>query len=151
MNNNESRNVWNGEISTKRFDSSFKLGYVNPNLPFQSLGVQLAYSSHDQNSLYGFTNYDINQNSFFSNVVYNSIITNTQNKIKFGLNYTSDVYDEILNRRDVGRKDNSFGGFFEYSFDNFNNLNFVAGLRYDTHNNMGSFFYLISFKIYSFR
>ena len=84
--------------------------------------------------------YDINQNSFFSNVVYNSIITNTQNKIKFGLNYTSDVYDEILNRRDVGRKDNSFGGFFEYSFDNFNNLNFVAGLRYDTHNNMGSFF-----------
>ena len=140
MNNNESRNVWNGEISTKRFDSSFKLGYVNPNLPFQSLGVQLAYSSHDQNSLYGFRNYDINQNSFFSNVVYNSIITNTQNKIKFGLNYTSDVYDEILNRRDVGRKDNSFGGFFEYSFDNFNNLNFVAGLRYDTHNNMGSFF-----------
>ena len=73
-------------------------------------------------------------------MVYNSIITNTQNKIKFGLNYTSDVYDEILNRRDVGRKDNSFGGFFEYSFDNFNNLNFVAGLRYDTHNNMGSFF-----------
>ena len=65
MNNNESRNVWNGEISTKRFDSSFKLGYVNPNLPFQSLGVQLAYSSHDQNSLYGFRNYDINQNSSF--------------------------------------------------------------------------------------
>ena len=140
MNNNESRNVWNGKISTRRFDSSFKLGYVNPNLPFQSLGVQLSYSSHDQNSLYGFRNYEINQNSFFSNVVYNSIITNTQNKIKFGLNYTSDVYDEILNRRDVGRKDNSFGGFFEYSFDNFNNLNFVAGLRYDTHNNMGLFF-----------
>ncbi|MDC3109970.1 TonB-dependent receptor [Flavobacteriales bacterium] len=140
MNNNESRNVWNGEISTKRFDSSFKLGYVNPNLPFQSLGLQLSYSSHDQNSVYGFRNYDINQDSFFSNIVYNSIITNTQNKIKFGLNFTSDAYEEILNRRDITRKDNSFGGFFEYSFDNFNNLNLVAGLRYDTHNNMGSFF-----------
>ena len=140
MNNNESRNVWNGEISTKRFDSSFKLGYVNPNLPFQSLGLQLSYSSHDQNSVYGFRNYDINQDSFFSNIVYNSIITNTQNKIKFGLNFTSDAYDEILNRRDISRKDNSFGGFFEYSFDNFNNLNLVAGLRYDNHNNMGSFF-----------
>ena len=140
MNNNESRNVWNGEISTKRFDSSFKLGYVNPNLPFQSLGLQLSYSSHDQNSVYGFRNYDINQDSFFSNIVYNSIITNTQNKIKFGLNFTSDAYDEILNRRDISRKDNSFGAFFEYSFDNFNNLNLVAGLRYDTHNNMGSFF-----------
>ena len=140
MNNNESRNVWNGEISTKRFDSSFKLGYVNPNLPFQSLGLQLSYSSHDQNSVYGFRNYDINQDSFFSNIVYNSIITNTQNKIKFGLNFTSDAYDEILNRLDISRKDNSFGGFFEYSFDNFNNLNLVAGLRYDTHNKMGSFF-----------
>ena len=140
MNNNESRNVWNGEISTKRFDSSFKLGYVNPNLPFQSLGLQLSYSSHDQNSLYGFRNYDINQNSFFSNIVYNSIITNTQNKIKFGLNYRSDVYDEILNRLDVGRKDTSFGSFFEYTYDNFNNLIIAAGMRYDTHNNMGSFF-----------
>ena len=140
MNNNESRNVWNGEISTKRFDSSFKLGYVNPNLPFQSLGLQLSYSSHDQNSVYGFRNYDINQDSFFSNIVYNSIITNTQNKIKFGLNFNSDAYEEILNRRDISRKDNSFGGFFEYSFDNFNNLNLVAGLRYDNHNNMGSFF-----------
>ena len=140
MNNNESRNVWNGEISTKRFDSSFKLGYVNPNLPFQSLGLQLSYSSHDQNSLYGFRNYDINQNSFFSNIVYNSIITNTQNKIKFGLNYKSDVYDEILNRLDVGRKDTSFGSFFEYTYDNFNNLIIAAGMRYDTHNNMGSFF-----------
>ena len=140
MNNNESRNVWNGEISTKRFDSSFKLGYVNPNLPFQSLGLQLSYSSHDQNTVYGFRNYDINQDSFFSNIVYNSIITNTQNKIKFGLNLTSDAYDEILNRLDISRKDNSFGGFFEYSFDNFNNLNLVAGLRYDNHNNMGSFF-----------
>ena len=140
MNNNESRNVWNGEISTKRFDSSFKLGYVNPNLPFQSLGLQLSYSSHDQNSVYGVRNYDINQDSFFSNIVYNSIITNTQNKIKFGLNFSSDAYDEILNRVDISRKDNSFGGFFEYSFDNFNNLNLVAGLRYDTHNNMGSFF-----------
>ena len=56
------------------------------------------------------------------------------------MNFTSDAYEEILNRLDISRKDNSFGGFFEYSFDNFNNLNLVAGLRYDTHNNMGSFF-----------
>ena len=140
MNNSESRNVWNGEVSTKRFDSSFKLGYVNPNLPFQSLGLQLSYSSHDQKSVYGFRNYDINQDSFFSNIVYNSIISNTQNKIKFGLNFTSDAYNEILNRRDISRKDNSFGSFFEYTYDNFNDLNIAAGIRYDIHNNMNSFF-----------
>ena len=30
--------VWGGEIDTKRFDSSLKLGYVFPQVPFHSFG-----------------------------------------------------------------------------------------------------------------
>ena len=135
---------WGGEILTKRFDSSFKLGYVNPNIPYQSIGFQLSYSSHDQDSYYGARIYDINQKSIFSNIIYNTIITNSRNKIKLGLNYSYDNYDEILSQKNysdiIQRKDNSTGAFFEYSYDNFTNLNLVAGLRYDSHNNMGSFF-----------
>ncbi len=135
---------WGGEILTKRFDSSFKLGYVNPNIPYQSIGFQLSYSSHDQDSYYGARIYDINQKSIFSNIIYNTIITNSRNKIKLGLNYSHDNYDEILSQKSysdiIQRKDNSTGVFFEYSYDNFTNLNLVAGLRYDRHNNMGSFF-----------
>ena len=135
---------WGGEILTKRFDSSFKLGYVNPNIPYQSIGFQLSYSSHDQDSYYGARIYDINQKSIFSNIIYNTIITNSRNKIKLGLNYSHDNYDEILSQKSysdiIQRKDNSTGVFFEYSYDNFTNLNLVAGLRYDSHNNMGSFF-----------
>ena len=135
---------WGGEILTKRFDSSFKLGYVNPNIPYQSIGFQLSYSSHDQDSYYGARIYDINQKSIFSNIIYNTIITNSRNKIKLGLNYSYDNYDEILSQKSysdiIQRKDNSSGLFFEYSYDNFTNLNLVAGLRYDRHNNMGSFF-----------
>ena len=135
---------WGGEILTERFDSSFKLGYVNPNIPYQSIGFQLSYSSHDQDSYYGARIYDINQKSIFSNIIYNTIITNSRNKIKLGLNYSHDNYDEILSQKSysdiIQRKDNSTGVFFEYSYDNFTNLNLVAGLRYDRHNNMGSFF-----------
>ena len=135
---------WGGEILTKRFDSSFKLGYVNPNIPYQSIGFQLSYSSHDQDSYYGARIYDINQKSIFSNIIYNTIITNSRNKIKLGLNYSYDNYDEILSQKSysdiIQRKDNSTGVFVEYSYDNFTNLNLVAGLRYDSHNNMGSFF-----------
>ena len=135
---------WGGEILTKRFDSSFKLGYVNPNIPYQSIGFQLSYSSHDQDSYYGARIYDISQKSIFSNIIYNTIITNSRNKIKLGLNYSYDNYDEILSQKSysdiIQRKDNSSGVFFEYSYDNFTNLNLVAGLRYDSHNNMGSFF-----------
>ena len=47
------REPWSGEINTKRFDSNFKFGYVNPSIPYQSLGFQMAYSYHDQDSFFG--------------------------------------------------------------------------------------------------
>ena len=131
---------WGAEILTNRFDSSFKLGYVNPNIPYQSLGFQLAYNFHDQESYYGLNDYNISQKSLFANLIYNSIISNTKNKIKAGLNFSSDSYDEFVFESNIERTDRSFGGFFEYSFDNLNDFNLVFGLRYDVHNNLGSFF-----------
>ena len=132
--------LWGGEIFTNRFDSSFKLGYVNPKIPYQSLGFQLAYNFHDQESYYGLNDYNISQKSLFINLIYNSIISNTKNKIKAGLNLSSDSYDEFVFKSNIERTDKSFGGFFEYSFDNLNDFNLVFGLRYDNHNNLGSFF-----------
>ena len=132
--------LWGGEIFTNRFDSSFKLGYVNPKIPYQSLGFQLAYNFHDQESYYGLNDYNISQKSLFINLIYNSIISNTKNKIKAGLNFSSDSYDEFVFKSNIERTDRSFGGFFEYSFDNLNDFNLVFGLRYDNHNNLGSFF-----------
>jgi len=131
---------WGGRIKTNRFDTSFKLGYVNPNIPYQTIGFQLSYNIHDQDSYYGKNIYDINQKSLFSNFLYNSIITNTKNKIKVGINYSYDAYDEFVYGSDISRTDKSFASFIEYSYDNMNNLNLVLGLRYNTHNNMGSFF-----------
>ena len=46
-------NAWGSEIDTERFDGSVKLGYVFPDLPFQSLGFQASYSHHAQDSYYG--------------------------------------------------------------------------------------------------
>ena len=132
--------LWGGEIFTNRFDSSFKLGYVNPKIPYQSLGFQLAYNFHDQESYYGLNDYNISQKSLFINLIYNSIISNTKNKIKAGLNFSSDSYDEFVFKSNIERTDRSFGGFFEYSFDNRNDFNLVFGLRSDNHNNLGSFF-----------
>ena len=37
------------------------------------------------------------------------------------------------------RTDDFFGIFFEYTYDNLENLNLVAGLRLDNHNNIGTF------------
>ena len=135
------RLAWVSEINTERFDTNFKLGYVNPNIPYQSVGFQIAYSNHIQNSYFGLRNYDIKQNSFYSSFLYNSIISNTMNKFKAGLNFSFDDFQEIvdISKINYNRTDKSFGGFFEYSYDNLDKISLVAGLRYDIHNNLGSF------------
>jgi len=132
-------NAWGSEIDTQRFEVSNKFGYVNPEVPWQSLGVQIAYSNHSQNSYFGLNRYDINHNSVYSNVIYNTIIGDSRHKIKTGLGFTYDHYDEFAINRDFERSERSAGAFFEYAYDNLDKLTLTAGLRFDTHNLLGEF------------
>lgn len=131
--------VWGSEIATRRFDSSIKLGYVFPELPFQSFGFQASYSNHDQESYFGSRRYNINHESVYSNVIFNSIIGDTQSKFKTGLTFAYDGYEELVNTTNYTREDASAGAFFEYSFDDLEKVSLTAGLRVDTHNRLGTF------------
>jgi outer membrane receptor for ferrienterochelin and colicins len=132
-------NRWGSEIDTQRFDASLKLGYVFPLLTYQSFGFQAAYNSHDQTAYYGLRQYDINHKSFFSNLLFNSILGNTKNKFKTGLNLAWDRYDEWVDGTNYQRTDQVLGAFFEYTYDSLDRWNIVAGLRVDSHNNLGTF------------
>ena len=136
-------NHWGSEVNTDRLDLSAKVGYVFPDMPYQSIGFQNAFSSHDQDSYFGLSTYDIAQKSYYSNLIFNSIIGNTMHKFATGVNFTYDRYDERLAvpgiSRDFDRVDNSVGAFFEYTYDNTDNLSIVAGLRADAHNRLGVF------------
>lgn len=131
--------IWGSEIETKRFDSSLKLGYVFPEMPFQSFGFQFAYSNHEQDSYFGLKTYDIQHQSVYSNLLFSSIIGDTRNKFTTGLSFTYDAYNEYANLIDFSREENSYGAFFEYAYDNLDNFSFTAGLRVDSHNLMGTF------------
>ncbi|MBD0777211.1 TonB-dependent receptor [Maribacter sp. ANRC-HE7] len=132
-------NAWGGEVDTRRFDSSVKLGYVFPELPYQSLGIQGSYSMHKQDSYYGFNQYNIDHESIYSNFIFNSIIGDTQNKFKTGFTFAYDGYNELVNVDNYVRHDNSVGAFFEYSYDNLDKVSLTAGLRVDNHNRLGTF------------
>ncbi len=132
-------NAWGSEIDTERFEVSAKLGYVNPEIPWQSMGVQFAFSSHNQESYFGLNQYNINHNSIYSNVIYNSIISDSRHKIKTGLGFTYDHYDEFALGNDFERSERSAGAFFEYAYDDLDKLTITAGLRFDTHNLLGEF------------
>ena len=130
---------WGSEINTNRIETSAKLGYVFPELPFQSFGFQLAYSNHKQDSYFGLNVYDIEHESVYSNLIFNSIIGDTRNKFKTGINFTHDTFEELVNVNNYNRKETSFGAFFEYAYDNLDDFSFTAGLRVDNHNLLGTF------------
>ena len=132
-------NFWGSEINTKRLDASLKLGYVNPNIPYQSLGLQLAYSNHNQDSYFGLNVYDVKHQSVYSNLIYNTIITDSRHKIKTGLSYTHDTYHELVLDTNYNRNENSVGGFLEYNYDDLGAINMSAGIRIDHHNLLGTF------------
>ena len=132
-------NSWGSEIDTKRFETSLKLGYVFPEIPYQSIGLQLAYSNHQQDSYFGLNVYDIKHESLYSNLLFNSIIGDTRSKFKTGINFTYDKYNELVNTTNYKRKENALGVFFEYAFDNLEDFSLTAGVRVDTHNLLGTF------------
>jgi outer membrane receptor for ferrienterochelin and colicins len=133
-------NYWGSEINTNRFDFTSKVGYVFKDMPYQSIGFQNAYSNHNQDSYFGLNQYNIKQQSYYSNLIFNSIIGNTMRKFATGLNFTYDKYAEFVNLSDVGRIDNSVGMFFEYTYDNNDKFSLILGGRFDYHNRLGAFF-----------
>lgn len=132
-------NFWGSEIKTQHLDVSGKFGFVNPDLPWRTTGLQLAFSHHDQESYFGLRDYNIQHNSLYANFTYNSIIADSRHKIKMGADATYDNYSELVLDENFDRVDNSVGAFFEYNFDNLDDLNFSAGVRADIHNRLGTF------------
>jgi outer membrane receptor for ferrienterochelin and colicin len=132
-------NSWGSEINTNRLDATAKVGYVFPKIPYQSFGFQVAYSSHNQDSYYGLQTYEIKHKSVYSNLLFNSIIGDTRNKFKTGFTFTYDNYNEYVNAIYSSRDENSFGGFFEYSYDDLESFSLIAGIRVDQHNKLGFF------------
>lgn len=136
-------NAWGSEVNSERFTLSNKIGYVFPNTTYKSIGLQNSFQSHRQDSYFGLNSYDIHQKSWYGNLIYNSIIGNTQHKFATGLSGTYDDYNEQLTTSalagDFSRIDRSVGAFFEYTYDNSSNFSFVAGIRADSHNNLGNF------------
>ncbi|MDR7208276.1 TonB-dependent receptor plug domain-containing protein [Flavobacterium piscis] len=132
-------NYWGSEINTERFDVSTKIGYVFPDMPYQSIGFQNAFNTHNQESYFGLNQYNIKQNSYYSNLIFNSIISNTMHKFTTGLNFSYDEYKEFINVDDYSRIDNSIGAFFEYTYDNSDDFSLILGGRVDNHNRLGFF------------
>lgn len=126
-------------IKTKRYEGFAKVGYVFPNKKYKSIGLQVSAFGHQQNSYYGLTSYDAEQNNFYANIIYQSIIGSTKHKFRTGLSLISDKYDEKYNSINYKRTETVPGTFFEYTFTPVEKFNIVAGIRADNNNLFGWF------------
>ncbi len=126
-------------INTERYEAFAKTGYVFPEKKYQSIGLQLSAISHRQDSYFGLTKYNAKQNNFYGNLIYQSIINNTNHKFRTGISFSYDQYDEDFNATNYKRAETVPGAFFEYTYDYLKKLSIVAGIRTD-HNNLFGWF-----------
>lgn len=139
---------WGFELNIRRIEAWAKIGHVFANKPATSIGLQLSGVYHQQNSKYGFKDYDAKQKSFYANLIYQSIIANTQHVIKGGFSMLVDNYNEAF-ANFIDSTLNIFaptlykraeivpGAFVEYNYTPSDKFNIVAGFRGDNHNLFG--------------
>ncbi|MDR1876741.1 MAG: TonB-dependent receptor [Flavobacteriaceae bacterium] len=115
-----------------------KTGYVFLDKPYQSIGLQTKFIHHALNSYFGQRLYNGNQNSVFANLIFESILGNTNNKYTVGAGYLHDSYNEDFESTNYKRTENVPGIFAEYTNTSLKDLTVVAGIRTDFHNLAGT-------------
>lgn len=126
-------------INTKRYEGFAKIGYVFPGKKYQSIGLQLSSFDHQQESYFGLIRYNADQRNFYSNLIYQSIIGNSDHKFRTGLSFNADDYYEFYKGSSYARREYVPGAFFEYTYTMNEKLSAVAGMRAD-HNSLYGWF-----------
>jgi len=130
--------IYSVQRETKQAELWGKTGYVFPNKPYQSFGFQWSGSLLNQNYTFGNSSYTGSEQSFYGNLIFQSIIDNTNHKYKLGLSYLYDDYDEMLDELRYQRIESVPGIFGEYTLNTGEQFNLVAGIRTDFHNLIGT-------------
>ena len=126
-------------IDISRFQVWNKTGYVFKGKPYQSLGWMNQYVYHQQDSFFGLRNYSGKQQTYYSNLIFESIIGNTNHKYKAGASFMYDGYQEKYLTDNFSRNEIVPGAFAEYTLTGAK-YTLVTGARVDFHNLAGTQF-----------
>lgn len=121
-------------IRTNRVEGISKVGIFLPNGLERSLGITTSGFWHNQKGQYGKNQYDGMQGSFFGNVLFQTVINNTNHTLFTGGSIMYDYYDENVNGTQLKRTDIVPGVSAEYTYKFLDKITLVAGLRADFSN-----------------
>jgi len=130
---------WRMDSKSRRVDLWSKTGFIFPNRPEMSIGLQLSTSFHNQDAEYGFQRYDADEHSIYSNLIFQNIFKNGH-IIRTGLSYQRDKLEELVDKAGYfTRLESTPGIYAEYTWKKDDRWAIIPGIRFDNHNNYGSF------------
>lgn len=131
--------LWKANIKSNRYEAWLKRGKSFLDKKHRSIGFQIGGIYYDQKTLFGLRNYDGTQKMLYSNLLYQTIIKNEQNKITIGSSFQAETSTENLSQQKFERTEVVPGIFGEYTYSIFEKFDLLLGLRFDHHNNYGLF------------
>ncbi|MEQ9064357.1 MAG: TonB-dependent receptor [Vicingaceae bacterium] len=126
--------AWGNESKTSRTEAFAKIGYVFPEKKYNSIGLQLWGTDHNMRSYYGIRNYNADEKSGYANLIYQTIIGNTNHILKSGVSYLHDDVSETFDTSIFNRVEQVPGAFVEYTHRPNEKITFILGIRADHHN-----------------
>lgn len=124
--------------TTKRLEFFSKTAVLYPEKPYKGLGLILNGVHHEQTANFGYRPYTGQQRTLYANLIYQSIIGNTNHAYKAGVSYLLDDYREQLGATLTNRTESVPGVFAEYTYTYPEKLTLVLGGRFDYHNLFGA-------------
>lgn len=124
--------------TTKRLEAFSKTAILYPDKPYKGLGLILNAVHHEQTASFGYKPYSGRQQTLYANLIYQSILGNTNHAYKAGVSYLLDDYREQYGAIQTSRTESVPGVFLEYTYTYPEKLTLVLGGRFDYHNLFGA-------------
>ncbi|MFM6948246.1 MAG: TonB-dependent receptor domain-containing protein [Aquirufa sp.] len=123
--------------ATSRLELFSKIARLFPEKPYKGLGLILSSAQHVNDSYFAYRAYQGREQSLYGNLIYQSIIDNTNHMWKGGASFLYDSYQESYLEKGFARTEMVPGVFGEYTWTIPNRLTMVLGSRLDWHNLYG--------------
>lgn len=140
LDNPEDIGFYGIDIETRQYEVFGKLGFAIPGTDHLTVGSVYSISRHEQNSMFGNSNYSGIQNSAYANIIFQTIIQDTRHSLNFGASFVFDDFEEVFNEENFLRTEIVPGIFTQYTFISPEKFSMIAGMRVDFHNLYGTFF-----------
>jgi outer membrane receptor for ferrienterochelin and colicins len=124
--------------NTGRFEAFAKIARLFPTKPWKGVGLILSTSQHQNDAYFAFKQYAGREQSLFGNLIYQSMIDNTNHTWKAGTSFLYDAYQERYLDSTYARTELVPGFFGEYTWTIPNKFTLVLGNRIDFHNLLGT-------------